>query len=92
MIFEPNELGENVIIRDSYIFAAPILCDVESANGALVVVSQRTVLNEYFCSPLSIQQQNESSSRPTEDDVANYKCNIIKLALAATEPNLFVCP
>ncbi|KIJ53646.1 hypothetical protein M422DRAFT_154991 [Sphaerobolus stellatus SS14] len=32
-INEPRGLGDNVVVRDAYLFAAPILCDVESVNS-----------------------------------------------------------
>jgi Lipase (class 3) len=32
-INEPRDLGRNVMVRDAYLFAAPILCDVDSVNG-----------------------------------------------------------
>ena len=34
MINEPDDFDDSVVIRDAYLFAAPIVCDVESANGA----------------------------------------------------------
>ncbi|KAL5500937.1 hypothetical protein ACEPAH_9324 [Sanghuangporus vaninii] len=33
LVSEPHEYGENVVMRDAYLFASPILCDVESANA-----------------------------------------------------------
>ena len=41
MIFESYELGENIIIRDAYIFAAPIVCDVESAQGKYIAFNPK---------------------------------------------------
>jgi len=32
-INEPHGLGANVVVRDAYLFAAPILCDVDSVNA-----------------------------------------------------------
>ncbi|KAF8515774.1 Alpha/Beta hydrolase protein [Hysterangium stoloniferum] len=32
-INEPRDLGHNVVVRDAYLFAAPILCDVDSVNA-----------------------------------------------------------
>ncbi|KAF8588363.1 alpha/beta-hydrolase [Ramaria rubella] len=32
-INEPRDLGRNIMVRDAYLFAAPILCDVESVNA-----------------------------------------------------------
>lgn len=33
MVNELRELGPNIHVRDAYLFAAPILCDVVSAGG-----------------------------------------------------------
>ncbi|KAH8113125.1 alpha/beta-hydrolase [Phellopilus nigrolimitatus] len=33
LINEPRECGEDTVIRDAYLFAAPVVCDVESANA-----------------------------------------------------------
>jgi len=31
-INEPGDFGRSVVIRDAYLFAAPILCDIQSVN------------------------------------------------------------
>ncbi len=33
MVNEIKEIGPNICVRDAYLFAAPVLCDVESAGG-----------------------------------------------------------
>jgi hypothetical protein len=33
MIIEKHELGPNVVVRDAYLFAAPVCCDAQSAAG-----------------------------------------------------------
>lgn len=32
MINEPHECGQSAIVRDAYLFAAPVVCDAESSN------------------------------------------------------------
>ena len=41
-INEPRDLGKNVMVRDAYLFAAPILCDVDSVNGVYACANNAT--------------------------------------------------
>ena len=76
MIFEPYELGENVVIRDAYIFAAPILCDVESASGKWLVSYGYS--SERLFVVVSFHKPYESSSRTSSYNVAYHKCKTLR--------------
>ena len=71
-INEPRDLGKSVMVRDAYLFAAPILCDVDSVNGACrgVVDCGRAGVDGAG----SVQQQDEPRRGPPADDVADHEC------------------
>ncbi len=82
MVNEIKEIGPNICVRDAYLFAAPILCDVESAGGDFYVFNDAiNVLLILICSAFNYRMNHFASEQKTMWRVTNVGFFMFREAL-----------
>lgn len=72
MLMHEKDIGKHAVLRDAYLFAAPILTDRPSVDGGFCSLLYSAIAPDASMIIVSVQQQDEREEARAQDYVAHY--------------------